>query len=222
MYTKEYSKYFNTLEYNFSDLMERVAKWNSLPNKGKHDRSLASINNQKRLVWEEAEELLTALKENNEVEMLDAWCDLFVVLSYFVFLNLPTDEINPDMLKDLNSLPTDKPLDNFIKELAAYSDVQALRDVCSAISLYKGEGYNALLEVLDSNDSKYPSIYEYPSSIYIESESKRIEQDSKGRYTGVSGSYYDGKVCFKDSNNKIMKPKEFKKPNLLPFINKGN
>lgn len=199
-------------EDDFLNCYHRVIKWNLTANNGKCNYSENSIKQQYILVKEEAEELLKAIKEKNAIDFLDAWCDLFVVLSYYVHLTQNSGVIRFVSFKGIISI------NEIVEDILSCPDLFALNDVCTALHTYKGDGYHALLEVLDSNDSKFPSVKNYRDEKELEKECAEIELKSKGRYKNVTYTIYNGLVIFKDSNNKIMKPSSYREPNLLPYI----
>jgi len=98
-----------------------------------------------------------------------------------------------------------------------------VNDCCTLMTILDFNYRKALDEVLSSNESKIPTeedfLWQYHSEAVsleeaISLEEKRIEEKSLGRYTGVKGSKINGRVVFKDSNGKIMKPCTFFEPDL--------
>lgn len=221
----QFSKYFRTyILLDFINPMQEVIAWNKIARNGKEERTIETLTLQSQLVDEEAEELLKAISENDEIEFLDAWCDLFVVLSYYVYLK----EITPLDLENLFkkyettylSYCYNDTLEDLVLDIKEYKDEESLIYVCRALLDYKGKGFEALLEVLKSNNSKFPLVKNYPQSSHQVEECKRIEVNSKGRYKNVSCKVINNRICFFDSNNKIMKPSTFVEPNLIPYIQK--
>ncbi|URC22695.1 hypothetical protein KASHIRA_01210 [Serratia phage vB_SmaM-Kashira] len=90
----------------------------------------------------------------------------------------------------------------------------------------------ALGRVLDSNDSKMPTVYELTNALeqggsqfmdeprsvdeMVEFEADNLNRYHAGRYSGITGNINVqlNRVVFKDSNNKIMKPCTFADPVL--------
>ncbi len=207
--------------YPFEKWANRVIEWNAVARL--HDYSDSNKDKQWALVDEEFKELKQAYKDQDPVEFIDAVCDLFVVTSYWCFLD-SQGVIDIEGIEGLfNSTHT---LEQELGMMES-SDIPHKRG-CSLLSgvmhlcyLCGADMEGAMNEVLSSNDSKYP----YRGHMEVEAleqECKNIEERSKGRYTEVDFEINSSRVIFKDSNGKIMKPTGFKAPNLEQYLyNKG-
>lgn len=203
---------------------KHVVDWNSIAASAKGE--FTPLEKQWEFVGEELEETVTALIENDRKEVIDGACDLFVVASYAYWLSnnysLSSEKYltyNPD----LKFLPG-KALDAFANE-----DYEEILKLSTALLF----GLDMQLDknmssVLESNDSKYPTVIEVRSLHKdldlvgsLEAECTCIEERNNGRYEGVHFSIVKGvldqeaRVVFLDKGGKIMKPGTFKKPNII-------
>lgn len=202
-----------------------VVDWNSVAASAKGE--FTQLKKQWEFVGEELEETVTALIENDRKEVIDGACDLFVVASYAYWLSdnyysLPPEKCltyNPDL-----KFSPGKALDAF-----ANDDYERMLKLSTALLF----GLDMKLDknmssVLESNDSKYPTVVEVRSLHKdldlveaLEAECTCIEERNKGRYEGVHFSIVKGvlgqedRVVFFDKGGKIMKPGTFKKPNII-------
>lgn len=228
---------------NFYNEAWRVVAWNATARSGEHDFSEQAKANQFKLVKEECEELFDAAKANDRVEMLDAICDIFVVASYAVFLESKGSRGYDSLLSRLSFREPQKS-DNHLSLLELDDYLYNQKSVnyiyqwaVKALCVFDANTMGGLLEVLSSNDSKFPRLTELvdaqreemylgkDGSDPIEIESQRLNEEHKGRYEGITGnqintnsSELDGRVVFRDSNNKIMKPLTFRPAALLKFV----
>lgn len=203
---------------------KHVEEWNSVAVSAKGE--FTPLEKQWEFVGEELEETITALIENDRKEVVDGACDLFVVASYAYWLNnnysLPSEKYltyNPDL-----KFSPGKALDAF-----ANDDYDEMLKLSTALLF----GLDMQLDknmssVLESNDSKYPTVIEVRSLHKgldlveaLEAECACIEERNNGRYEGVHFSIVKGvlgqedRVVFFDNGGKIMKPGTFKKPNII-------
>lgn len=203
---------------------KHVVDWNSVAASAKGE--FTPLGKQWEFVGEELEETVTALIENDRKEVVDGACDLFVVTSYAYWLSnnysLSSDKYltyNPDL-----KFSPGKALDAF-----ANDDYEGMLKLSTALLF----GLDMQLDknmssVLESNDSKYPTVTEVMSlhkglelAESLEAECACIEDRNNGRYEGVHFSIVKGvlgqedRVVFFDKGGKIMKPGTFKKPNII-------
>ncbi|ALM02499.1 nucleotide pyrophosphohydrolase [Klebsiella phage vB_KpnM_KB57] len=199
---------------------KHVVDWNSIAASAKGE--FTPLEKQWEFVGEELEETVKALAENDRKEVIDGACDLFVVASYAYWLSNNHSlslNYNPDLKFSLG-----KALDAFANE-----DYEEMLKLSTALLF----GIDMQLDknmssVLESNDSKYPTLNEVQSLHKdldlvkaLEAECACIERRNGGRYEGVHFSIVDGnmkeepRVVFFDKGGKIMKPGTFKKPNII-------
>lgn len=203
---------------------KHVVDWNSIAASAKGE--FTPLEKQWEFVGEELEETITALIENDRKEVVDGACDLFVVASYAYWLSnnysLSSEKYltyNPDL-----KFSPGKSLDAFANE-----DYEEMLKLSTALLF----GIDMQLDknmssVLESNDSKYPTVIEVRSLHKdldlveaLEAECACIEERNNGRYEGVHFSIVKGvlgqedRVVFFDKGGKIMKPGTFKKPNII-------
>lgn len=203
---------------------KHVVDWNSVAASAKGE--FTPLGKQWEFVGEELQETVTALIENDRKEVVDGACDLFVVASYAYWLSnnysLSSDKYltyNPDL-----KFSPGKALDAF-----ANDDYEGMLKLSTALLFgLDMQLHKNMHSVLESNDSKYPTLSEIQSlhkdldlAKALEAECTCIEQRNGGRYEGVHFSIVDEnmkeepRVVFFDKGGKIMKPGTFKKPNII-------
>lgn len=202
---------------------KHVVDWNSVAASAKGE--LTSFEKQWEFVGEELEETILALKENDREEVVDGACDLFVVASYAYWLKAHSSIQENSLVynPDLKFLP------GKAKDAFANEDYEEMLNLSTALlfglDIQLGKNMSSVLE---SNDSKYPTVIEVRSLHKdldlveaLEAECTCIEERNKGRYEGVHFSIVKGvlgqedRVVFFDKGGKIMKPGTFKKPNII-------
>lgn len=215
-----------------SQCAQRVIDWNFAA-RGKHALSTSELLFQWELVEEEYNELYElGISKNNRKEVIDALCDLFVVSVYADFQTRSLHETYKDGPYDIFPYVTEKNSDIFdnLSILTYYVGQQlangVVRNTIEIMRKFNFDYIDALEEVLDSNDSKIPTVEEFNKEFYkqhfyfsendvaleemIQLESDLIEKRNKGRYTGVKGNVVKvngvDRVVWKDCNGKIMKP----------------
>ncbi|YP_009859160.1 nucleotide pyrophosphohydrolase [Klebsiella phage KpS8] len=201
---------------------KHVVDWNSIAASAKGE--FTPLEKQWEFVGEELQETVTALIENDRKEVVDGACDLFVVASYAYWLSMSNNyslslTYNPDL-----KFSPGKAFDAFANE-----DYEEMLKLSTALlfSLDMQLDKN-MSSVLESNDSKYPTVTEVMSlhkglelADSLEAECACIEERNNGRYEGVHFSIVKGvlgqedRVVFFDKGGKIMKPGTFKKPNII-------
>lgn len=220
------------IKESFVQCAQRVIDWNFAA-RGKHALSTSELLFQWKLVEEEYSELYDlGVSKRNRKEVIDALCDLFVVSVYADF-----------QARNLIGTYKDCPFDIFPYSSEEKADIL---DNLSILTYYVGQQMGngvvrhcieimkkldfdciaALKEVLDSNDSKIPTVEKFHEEFYkqhfyfsdndvaldemIKLESDLIEKRNNGRYKGVTGAIVtvngSQRVVWKDENGKIMKP----------------
>lgn len=212
--------YLKSLDY--SKYFKAVVEWNATARGGKHDFSDETLLLQKKLVQEEIDELELAVIQKDKVEVLDALCDIFVVGSYYYYLQSQGDIKDPsfNILTPLSGIDYYTSLIFDFKTLD--NGFMLTQDVCALLYQFDGFSSAGLNAVLESNDSKFPDVNDFGKQKNkreekLKYECKAIEERSEGRYTGITYEILGNKVVFLDSNLKIMKPSTFKPVNLKPF-----
>lgn len=207
-------------DHDFTWAFSRVVEWNKVARDGKHIFDDKTISFQKKLVEEETKELFDAIDAKDKVEALDALCDMFVVGSYWYFLqnkdNKPSSYIASIPLHGVDYVKAAK------FDIEQDSSYLFMMSVTSMLLKFEGNVKGALEEVLSSNDSKFPLVQDSDALASPEDTCRWIESENEGRYTGVTakiiGKGKDKRYVFLDSNGKIMKPKTFFKPDLTKFV----
>lgn len=234
--------------------LNRVIDWNLLA-KGEHLTDVDTIKLQHDLVKEELRELIEdGIIAHSPVEFLDAICDLFVVASYEAFISRisylrsvrPSDDPIEDIERSAHSYVCDLidvaghnyGLKELIQDLVeAVED----RDYSATINLvahmmhqFDADIHEAMNVVLDSNDSKMPTLSRLKGALYgtipfgtaglISYHADQLNEKYKGRYSGISGTVTpSGRVVFRNDAGKIVKPCTFFEPTegllkLLPEL----
>lgn len=213
--------YLKSLDY--SKYFKAVVEWNATARGGKHDFSDETLLLQKKLVQEEIDELELAIIQSDKVEVLDALCDIFVVGSYYYYLQAQGDIKDPSFFSILTPLSGIDYYTSLIFDFKTLDNGFMLtQDVCALLYQFDGFSSAGLNAVMESNDSKFPDVSVFGKQKNkreekLKEECKAIEERSEGRYTDVKYSIRGNKVVFLDSNKKIMKPSSFKPVNLKLF-----
>lgn len=213
---------------NFKPYIDHVINWNGIFRNHVHSFDEATIAFQKSLVKEELDELAEAIAKNDRVEALDALIDIFVTCSYWAFLEneqIPSADVSDFIVG--NSL-------NFedLHNAHKYGKPNMLLVMtCDLLYNFDGALHKSMMEVLNSNDSKFPQVIEVDGlKVFMvdglefdpQEECKMIELRSKSRYTGVTYKIVkDGdeeRFVFFSDKGKILKPCTFKEPNLKQYI----
>ena len=214
---------------DFKNEFDKVILWNEVALNGKHNYSPAAIGRQYGLCLEEYKEFVEAVDTGNLVEVVDALCDLFVVTSYWCFLNEKTpptygfvtgfSDICERVYYPVKNYKTDE-----------INIPNLFEIVCIALaSCYKGK--ECLRNVLESNQSKFLlKDYLDDKGILPEVIASNIEIKSNGRYKNVVhlvSKVFDKTqnkdveyVLFRCDNGagKIVKPFMFVEPSIKETI----
>lgn len=212
---------------------QRVVEWNNVAARAKG--STTPLEKQMGFIKEEFDELITASKENDQVEIVDAACDLFVVSSYALAIKA---SINSTSWRNtlLYSKGERFDIGEMMSLLYGYNpESESVRQkilemvIGLCYSLDTNLRYN-MLQVLDSNDSKYPyasQIESHHPGTTLEEALRRecvaIEKRSEGRYKDIYAKQVQDlatpdvspRIVFFDSNGKIMKPCTFVEPKII-------
>ena len=169
---------------DFKNEFNKVILWNEVALNGKHNYSPAAIERQYSLCFEEYKEFVEAVDAEDLVEVVDALCDLFVVTSYWCFLNEKTPPTHGFVTEFGNICEqVYYPVKNYKTEEINIPNL--FETVCTALaSCYKGK--ECLQDVLESNQSKFLlKDYLDDKGILPEVIASNIEIKSYGRYKNV-------------------------------------
>lgn len=174
----------NVSTEDFKNEFDKVILWNEVALNGKHNYSTAAIERQYSLCLEEYKEFVEAVDTGDLVEVVDALCDLFVVTSYWCFLNGKTPPTH-GFVTEFGDICEQVyyPVKNYkTGEINIHS---LFVTVCTALaSCYKGK--ECLQNVLESNQSKFLlKDYLDDKGILPEVIASNIELKSDGRYKNV-------------------------------------
>lgn len=214
---------------DFKNEFDKVILWNEVARNGKHNFSKETVNLQYGLCLEEYKEFVEAVDTKDFVEVVDALCDLFVVTSYWCFLNGKTPPTH-GFVTEFSDICEQVyyPVENYKTEEINIPSL--FETVCTALaSCYKGK--ECLQNVLESNQSKFLlKDYLDDKGILPEVIASNIEIKSNGRYKNVVhlvSKVFDKTqnkdveyVLFRCDNGagKIVKPFMFVEPNIEEII----
>ena len=219
---------------DLTTLLGQTIKWNKVANLGEFDFSQERKDLQFKCLKEEFDELLTAIRDDDDVEMLDALCDILFVGIYGFFLenegkiNLDSfigtydmiDTSENGIFKDGGAL-----FGAFSQELPALFDAeeaigrsliyQALCQFAINVGLVlEIDLKGAYKNVVQSNFSKFP----LTEDVKLGAELEWFNAVSK--YDDVTVEEHDGRYIFRcdGGDGKIVKPRLFVEPELEEFI----
>lgn len=206
---KQEKDFINMSTRDYSMFVKRVIDWNRTANKLKPAYTPEDLANQKARVIEELNEAYMAIKDDNYTELRDAICDIFVTASYLDYMINFKDEsfykrykkTTSTLYKEAYILPALDKIRQAI-EINSYDKLAYyIFRLCESINV---DIKQDLVLVLENNDSKFLTSHEDAISsteMYIaKGESVYVHQDVE------SGMY----VILRTSDNKVMKPKNFK------------
>lgn len=177
------------------------------------------------LVDEEIKELEEAYVKGDAVGFCKELGDVLVVTSFATLVHNEIDKedlINPDFVSTLNHTLnyTSNPLgvtvpcvyDMYYTELLSVYEALA-----SDLDVYF---VGILNEIIKSNFSKFISVHEavtrWGGDLGLIC--KKIEENSNGRYSGVTSQESNGFIVFRDDKGKIMKPPTYFKADIKKHI----
>lgn len=225
----------------FVELTRDVIAWNAVARDTVHNFSEASINKQNDYIHEEIKETIKALIEDNSVEVLDGFADIFVTLIYKYFLLIKGEDELADALYGINEelilvskvgRESTYDLLNSCSLVGFYGVCEnEIRDCAIAVEmlfvaiqsvekLYDVDMYEVTKDVMQSNWSKYPAFW--PEENY-DLECQRIQEVRGMKNVSYKTVTVGTKtfVVFRDDfgNGKIMKPLSYTAANPAKFLN---
>ncbi|QDP59482.1 MAG: hypothetical protein GOVbin4162_56 [Prokaryotic dsDNA virus sp.] len=173
----------------FPDSSRQVVEWNQIARSAP-----PSIEDQEKIVKEEIKELHQAIEDEDILEVLDAFADIFFTAAYL-------EHLDPD---------------NNLCQKAVSLVNSGIRSLGHAVIT------EAIMEVIESNYTKFVNINRAPykhdeSSLYqmIATEEERIGRECGMDVRGVVLGDY---LVFLDENNKVKKPFTYLEPKLEPIL----
>lgn len=206
-------KDLNMSTRDYSPFVKRVIEWNRTANKLKSQYTAQDLDNQKDRVIEELNEAYTAIAENDYIELRDAICDIFVTATYLDYMvNYNDDSFYKRYKKTTSTMYKEeyiRPALDKIKQAIEIDSYDKLAyyvfRLCESINVdIKAD----ISLVLDNNDAKF-------LSDFADATASAEMYNDKGENVVIhqSGNLY---VILRVSDNKVMKPKNFKSVNLSP------
>lgn len=221
---------------------KHVIDWNAKARGGEQPEfDQAMFVSQIGFVREELKEYEEAAKTNDHVELLDAAADVFVVSSYLVYMFFGEEATLKFLENQVGTVFTETIYTDFDNMEATFTDPVQMAVLSAGImnlardtlvrSVYADK--KIMKEVLDSNDSKYPTKKQLLAvwntsdiDLAISQECAAIEERNanrpEGAYTGVHATYNEKQkvYVFFDDKGKIMKWSGFVKPDIAKIIAK--
>lgn len=228
----------------FQNAAERVVSWNAIAmnespsnyekfaEKFTHEKFVHQIS----LVEEELKEYRDAFQAQDQVEMLDAAADIFVVSGFLTYMFFGPAILNEFMNYGVADHLASDPYETLCRSREVLDSSDQTAFLMAAIfrssrdSLVKTvhDGKGAILEVLRSNDSKFPNEEQLRHShqLLTEDISDVLEaelawiKENRTEYSDFSVVYNEEfqVYTFLDGNGKYMKPSTFSPANLKPFM----
>lgn len=197
----------------FKDYVDQIVEWNSVAG------SSATLEQQAKLVIEEAKELVQAYENEDPVEFLKEACDSIFTGAFYRHLS----GYNPAMY----DLYVVGPIGLFVKQIKRRLETVTVTDTqgidalvhygIAILASISADAKGAIQEVIDSNYSKFHKAAAINNS-FTKDEAKRIEESSNGRYKGVKPITNNGYIIWKDSENKVMKWSGYIPADVSKFI----
>lgn len=194
---------------------ERVIEFNKVAGNDYTDPKINKL--YKGLVQEEFKELLQAYKDGDPVEYCKELADCFVVTSYYMLCE------DSHYIKDLGHaeyvctgpVDTTDPWKFYDNDPFLY--LMQLEKLGNALDV---DFVGVLHAVMDSNFSKFISVHEAVTGYGgdLAPLCKKLEENSKGRYTGVTSQESNGYIVFRSDQGKIMKPPCYFEADIKKFI----
>ena len=207
-------------DVDLKDLFVQTLDWNRVGNQGEYDFSDEKAQLQHRCLLEEVEELREALEERDEVEVLDALCDIMFVASYAHFMQMMDTEVEDiqDKGLDHNFVDITYTLDDLYTQLESLCEAKKYYTMIDLIlrtsCLFTFDLKKAYANVVESNFSKFPLV----PDTNLEEELEWFENESK--YSGVIAISTGDRFVFRCNGGagKIVKPRCFVEPELEQYI----
>lgn len=215
-------------DLDFSNLIKLTIEWNRVGAGGQFDMSPQLRELQHKCLLEELQELKDAIAANDDVEIVDALCDILFVGVYATFMDLNSDHdecrfgyIYPEILldgdeciyRDLVLMNLFNDLEDLVNKRCYYATIVKL--VQQSIFL-KFDLKKAYENVVMSNWTKYPMI----EDVVIADELDYLNNHSKYAGKNVVAIEVDGHYVFRidGGKGKIIKYSGYKEPQLEQFI----
>lgn len=199
---------------DYSTYVKDVIKWNDIANKLKDEYTTNDIVNQKERVYEELQEAIDAIKAQDYTELKDAICDIFVTGVYLDYMiNYVDDSFFRRYKKTTSTIYRESDLGALFEKIKIALDNDSydklayyIFRMCESI---KCDIKHDIKLVLENNDSKF---------LNNEDDAKKSLIMYEGKNEKVKIHYsekYNKYVILRLSDNKVMKPHNFKTVVLL-------
>lgn len=222
----------NVISWNAIAMNESPSNFEEFAKKFTHEKFVHQIS----LVEEELKEYRDAFQQDDQVEMLDAAADIFVVSGFLTYMFFGADITEEFMKYGVGDHLASDPYETLCRSREVLDTSDQMAFLMAAIfrssrdSLVKTvhDGKGALTEVLRSNDSKFPTeaalreshkLPDAPLEDVLAEElvwikANRTEYSDFGYVYNEEFKVY----AFIDGNGKYMKPSTFSPADLTPFM----
>ena len=200
---------------DLNDLFKATLQWNYIAGNMEPDANGQRAALQHACLVEEVQELRDALDASDEVETLDALCDILFVA---IFAHYLTDDSKPTLELDHEFIDAGYTAEDLYTQLEGLLEsrqyLTMVQLVLRTSYLFKFDIKGAYNNVVTSNFSKFP----LEDSLNGADTLQWFEEEYK--YVRVVGSIISGRWVFRcnDGMGKVVKPPQFNEPELLQFI----
>ena len=202
------------------ECLKTTFKWNAVARSGELVADEPTMSLQHDCLLEELGELKYAFEQKDNVETLDAICDMLFVAAYASLLQSGNElSVVYNVLTHCESSGLErKPMQRFITRLEILVEGHKYQELCSElINFGVASGcdfFGAYREVTDSNWSKFP----LACHTDLDMELDYFEEESK--YNDVCVEEYNGYYIFRcdGGDGKVVKPSTFIEPDLEGFL----
>lgn len=199
---------------DYSTYVKDVIKWNDIANKLKDVYTLEDISNQKERVYEELQEAIDAIKDQDYTELKDAICDIFVTGAYLDYMvNYEDDSFFRRYKKTTSTIYKESDLGTLFEKIKIALDNNSY-DKLAYYIFRMCESINCDIKhdiklVLDNNDSKFLNTEDDAK------QSLNMYEEKNEKVKIHFSEKYNKYVILRLSDNKVMKPHNFKTVVLL-------
>lgn len=206
----------------YNEFLNRVIEWNKVSTYGRIKNDLDSILLQRGVTLSEIKETEDAIYANDEKEIMDGVCDVFVTAGYMYVMKSGYTDAYLQPVHSLESLDVNQILD-LIKYQMEFENTgpspQSVHKLLGWASnkFSKDAVEKSLKSVLNSNDSKYIPLEEWNDS-EIEYINNKYKDKGFKNIVPVNGKLNGKDVVVMRADygkGKILKPSRFREPEIF-------
>lgn len=237
--TKPFYKEINNEADYFISAANTVIDWNAVAHCEQDEMKIVEtftperFNKQISYVEEELKEYRDAVKEKDEIEMLDALADIFVTASYLTYMFFGKEHMEKFLELPVGDVISEDPYETWVTILESSPENQLMgmisatfmRQARDSLVRTHYNGKKVMKEVLRSNYTKYPTAKQLKSAWgtndieqALSKECQYIEDNS--RYSGITYKYnsFEERYIFFSDAGKIVKPSTFSAADLRSVL----